>query len=69
MTTLQAIRALNAALMFGVNGLVVARHFGQVIEQAQNEDRDITDEEWQEAVASADAADAALAEAIREAAA
>lgn len=68
MNTLQAIRALNAALLFGLNGVMVAQRFGRVIEQAQAEGRDINEDEWKAVTAEADAADADLARAIRQAA-
>lgn len=67
MTTLQIIQALNAALALGVNGLATAQKIGRVLEQAQTEGRDISQEEWDDIIGEADAADAELSRAIEQA--
>lgn len=61
MNMLDAIRALNAVLAFGVEGLAVAQQIGAIIEAAQSEDRPISAEEWAAVTAEADKADAQLA--------
>lgn len=64
---LQAIQILNALLALGATALPVAQKVGQVLEDAQRENRDITRAEWDAIVDDADQADIKLALAIENA--
>ena len=63
---LQAIQILNALLSVGVTALPIAQKVGQVIQKAQEEGRDISQEEWDTILDEADQADIKLAMAINE---
>ena len=65
MNTLAAIEALNGLLSLSINSLVAMQKINETLAKAQAENRDITDEEWAQVVADANAADTRLADAIK----
>lgn len=69
MTTLAALKILNALLALGATALPIARQWGQVMQRAQEQGRPINAEEWQGAIDAADATDARLARIIAQKAA
>ena len=66
MTALSVIRILNALMSVGIQ-YVSLKKMLRTLEEAQEQGRDITPDEWEKALADMDDADARLARAISEA--
>lgn len=66
MTVTTGLAVLNGLLALALNSQMMAQRISSVLEKAQAAGGDIPDEEWQKIISEADAADARLAEVIRE---
>lgn len=65
MSAIVAIEALNGLITLAMNSTIMAEKISRVLAQAQKQNRPISDAEWADIVAQADASDKRLADAIK----